>query len=301
MNWQTSQHNPPQNKTLLWIIIGVLTLHFLFIGVAILTHTPLSKKVFEEKPRFIVQTVPLSSPPSEKVGIAPMLIEEEAEAEIAENEPHLESPKVIQPSKPLAPKPVKKPLPPLKKEAKLKTPPVKKSEPVKKVQHPPKAPPVNKALEKALKEEKEAQEKKLKLISEAQERIAKIGKNRDKSLPQDTAASQVSAIPHAVTSLTIDELEPANGLKLSDKEQSYRDEIAGRLKLLLRLPQYGAVKVKMTLDKLGKVVNVTVLHAENQENKKHIEKTLPTLTFPSPGHQFGTSDTYTLTITLRNE
>lgn len=221
-------------------------------------------------------------------------------------------PKAPKAKAPIAPKKAAKP-----KEEKIK-PAVKKIVPIKKVDTTPKTPPIDKATleqqktkeaetkalieqqKQALIEEKAANQKKLELLAEAQERIAKIGKNRDKGAAQSTTTTSINATPRSITSLQIDGLASSDGPQLSDKEMSYRDEIAGRLKLLLRLPQFGAVKVKLTLNRLGKVVKVNVINAESNENKKHIEKTLPTLTFPPYGSQFSDEE-YTLTITLKNE
>ena len=88
---------------------------------------------------------------------------------------------------------------------------------------------------------------------------------------------------------------------MGDHEVSYRDELANRLKLLLRLPEYGEVKVKLTIERSGKIAKVLIISSESSANRKYIEKTLPGLTFPQFGTRFGDVDQYTFSITLGNE
>jgi len=138
------------------------------------------------------------------------------------------------------------------------------------------------------------------LLSQAQERIAKIGQSRDKVTTNKLAALSESSIPATITSLHVDAVS-SGSTPLNDREITYRDELASRLKLLLKLPEYGEVKVKLTLGRAGKVVKVEVLSAESTINRKHIEKTLPNLTFPSFGTNFGELQQYTFAVTLSNE
>lgn len=150
-------------------------------------------------------------------------------------------------------------------------------------------------------EQKAAQARRQELLAQAQERIAKIGVSRDKLSPGKSPAMPVSAPPSAITTLHIDGLAGANAPVLSDREVRYRDELAGRLKLLLRLPEYGEVKIKLTLERSGKVAKVVVVSAESAINRKHIEKTLPSLTFPAFGINFTNAEQYTFVVTLSNE
>ena len=221
------------------------------------------------------------------------------------------------PKKPVEKTPPKK-ASPAKKEPIKETPPVAKK--------PPKEPVVDKAAVEAQRKKQEAEEarrvverekkaadqkkrdaeeqaaraKQQSLVVKAQERIAKIAQTRDKLSP-GSSDGMSAIVPHAITSLQIDAMPAVDGPKLSDREVSYRDELAGRLKLLLRLPEYGEVKIKLTLDHMGKVVKVSVSHSESELNKKYIEKTLPGLSFPAFGTRFGDADQYTFSITLSNE
>lgn len=140
------------------------------------------------------------------------------------------------------------------------------------------------------------------LLAQAQEKIAKITQNRDKSTSKVSGGNiSLSSLPKAITALHIDALPGTDLPQWNDREISYRDELASRLKLGLHLPEYGDVKVKMTLNRSGKIINIAVLSTESISNKKYVEKTLPALTFPSFGSNFGDAQEYTFSITLSNE
>lgn len=161
------------------------------------------------------------------------------------------------------------------------------------------------AAEKQKKREAEMMAMKMKqqkLLSQAQETIAKIDKSRDKvSLGKYSSSSNLVSSPGAISNLQIDALPEGNKQVLSDHEVSYRDELASRLKLLLKLPEYGEVKIKLTLERSGKVAKVVVVSTESAANRKYIEKTLPTLTFPAFGANFDQAKQFTFSITLSNE
>lgn len=230
-------------------------------------------------------------------------------------------PTVKQPPKPLSPPAPKEPPKPIE-QPKPKEPPKPKEAPKeapKPAAPPPPAKPTykvdlrhasQKADEEAKKFQEEQQKKKeaqlvelqrqQKLVAEAKERMAKISGSRDK-IPSK-AANSLSSVPTAITSLEVDALSvPKNAPIISQYEVSYRDELAARLKLLLRLPEYGDVKVNLTLTRSGKVDKVAIVSAESILNRKYIEKTLPELSFPAFGNNFAAASEYTFAITLSNE
>lgn len=269
--------------------------------------SPVIEKKIENQPTS--NEIPLQPPPKSPLKL------EEPKASTETPKPKAPLPKKIEPSKNPAkpPAPIKKPSISSEKPIELK----EKSKPVPKEKLPEKKPkevsPVKTAPtieEKAaaeLKKKKEQEQIALKarqkeLLAQAQEKIAKIAQSRDKVSPSKLLEGTAPALPTAITSLQIDAFSIDGGTSsLSDGEITYRDELAGRLKLLLRLPEYGEVKIKLTLECAGKVVKVVVVSAESAANRKHIEKMLPSLTFPSFGAHFGDAQQYTFSITLSNE
>ena len=67
------------------------------------------------------------------------------------------------------------------------------------------------------------------------------------------------------------------------------------------MPEYGDIKIKLTLNRQGKVTKIIVTSSASVANRQYIEKVLPSLTFPVFGAPFGDAKDYTFTITLSNE
>lgn len=147
------------------------------------------------------------------------------------------------------------------------------------------------------------------LLAKAKENLAKMSETRDK-ISQSTASSTKLAttpLPKEVSHLQIDALpigeigSVAQAGEWGVKEVSYRDEIVYRVKAALKFPDYGTVKIKLTLDRTGKVVKVETMQSESAKNKTYLERTLPTLQFPAFGQQFSGAAQYTFLITLHND
>lgn len=143
------------------------------------------------------------------------------------------------------------------------------------------------------------------LFTKAKENLAKMGETRDKissssssinleatNLPKEIGNLQVDALP-------VGEVESTGDLGI--KEISYSQEVAYRLKMTLRLPDYGAVKIKLTLDRTGKVIKVETLQSESKKNKVYVENKIPPILFSSFGQRFQGFNQKTFEITLQNE
>lgn len=167
------------------------------------------------------------------------------------------------PSKP-APVASKKPPPP-KKPAEVKKPTVVKKDPF--------------------------EERKRQLIANAQASMAKI---------RDTG-------PAKKTSSELKDLEVIESLRIDSpdivcaEDKGYYGALAARLRAGLRLPELGEVRIRLTLNRAGRVVKVETLNAESEYNKQHVEKMLPKLQFPPFGKNFGNASQHTFTITLTND
>lgn len=136
---------------------------------------------------------------------------------------------------------------------------------------------------------KKAVEKKLikdpSLVAKAKENIAKISKTSDKTNSREPSTKD-NGKPQAAS---------------GNFEAGYRDELANRLKLLLRLPEYGVVQVRLTVNRRGLVQKVEIVASESDVNKNYIEKALPELAFPPFGNNFPGNENHTFLISLNNE
>lgn len=148
------------------------------------------------------------------------------------------------------------------------------------------------AVEKARQEKIKQQE----LLQKAQARLSNI---KDARITSTTPSAPPTA--SAIDNLHIDALPLDHSKEWSVQEIRYQDELAGRLKLLLKLPEAGDVKLKLTLGRSGKVEKVEILNSQSEANRKYASEKLPTLTFPGFGMQFGTASSYAFTILLQSE
>jgi len=101
------------------------------------------------------------------------------------------------------------------------------------------------------------------LIHELQESIAKI-ENTQKT-------GVVKSKPSSTFTLHIDQ---------KDEEEHFADVLVDILHHALHLPDFGEVKIALTLRKEGSIAKLLVLKAESEENRKYLERHLPTLRFP---------------------
>lgn len=174
-------------------------------------------------------------------------------------------------------------------------PPSKPSSPPKPVAKPASKPkPVEKVAKAPAPPDKSTQEKRQqKLLKEAQERIAKIGA-REESSKQN---SLLSAVSDQIPQLQIDRREqPVEG-----KEASYCSELAQRLRLMLRLPEYGEVRLLLSLGRDGRVVSVQVTETQSDRNRSYVVDKLTGGSFPPFGSLFPGSETESFPIILGNE
>ena len=144
-----------------------------------------------------------------------------------------------------------------------------------------------------------ASERKKELLASAQKTLSKIGKSRNTHSFEKSSLAD-SNIPKHIEQLNIEEYSQADllGNAWSAKERTYYDELAHRLKNLLRLPESGIVKLKLTLKRSGKFEKLAILSSNSSANKKYIEQTLPSLSFPDFGTNFDNSPEYTFIIAL---
>ncbi len=311
------------------ISIFVIVLHGIFLCVTYVSNQNDLVKVKKSPQKLVVQTIhlkPVQIPPVINISIQEEIVEiaEAMEvasvAEVFEIEPVKEEmPIKVEPVKEVIPiklEPAKKaefkkvtpkkPEPVKKVEIVKKVDPVKKTEPIKKVESVKKIEPIKttqpinkvepkKPVDKGFEESSAKKAKQKELLSLAQQNLAKIDK-----ITVSKANSQKTILPEKIGSLSVDAVVSAESSStLNVREIGYRDELGARLKSLLKLPEHGQVNIKLTLDRLGKVMKLDVVNSGSDKNKKYIESTIKTLTFPSFQGAFKDFPEYTFSITLK--
>lgn len=212
----------------------------------------------------------------------------------------LESPIEVVKEKRTKPK-AKEPKPePAETKAEPKAEPTESKPKVKPEPKPPKTEPkpANKEKEKKTETPKKKIIKDPALVEKAKENIAKITKTSDKTTTSEAVVKEKGKSQSAAKAGKESSQETAVA---TAQEAGYRDELSNRLKLLLRLPEYGMVKVRLTVDRKGQVRKVEIVTAESETNKSYIVEALPELLFPPFGSNFSGESEHTFLISLNNE
>lgn len=82
---------------------------------------------------------------------------------------------------------------------------------------------------------------------------------------------------------------------------SYEGELIRALKRELILPEYGAVKIKLTVARRGTISKVQIISAESEKNKNVVEKMVKNIHLPSFGANFSGEGEHTFVIVLKND
>ena len=147
---------------------------------------------------------------------------------------------------------------------------------------------------KRVKEKEEGPLRKDTRAKEAQMLLATALESLGQVAPPAAASTPVKAL--APIQLRIDQAADAPA---ASAIASYEELLAGFLHASLRLPEWGEVKVEVTLDRRGGVQTLRVLSAQSSKNRAYVEKNLPSLQFP-PLERYSSSELHTLILTLVN-
>ncbi|MDP1836221.1 MAG: hypothetical protein Q8K75_09905 [Chlamydiales bacterium] len=128
-------------------------------------------------------------------------------------------------------------------------------------------------------------------LSKARESLAAL-KNQSQETPVAHSSVVIPTLAPSVASL------PQTS---GPSELSYQDDLAVRLRSLLRLPEYGDVKVSLTIDRSGKVLAFEVLQSENAANRRYVDTHLPRCKFADFGKHFVDESSKTFQLTLSND
>lgn len=296
-------------RPILLSIIWVSLCHLLFLWLLAINwhHTPKVKK----EGKLVVQTVSLkkSSAVAEKSLSTPSIspsINQPAPAIVEELRiiapPHLqeiqEPPKEVKPAeKTLKQAAANKEaqIKASKTEPKTKAQPKKKSE-IKPVDKKGKEP----AAKESAKPEKSNPQasQKEELLRQVRETIAKIDQK-----PHKTSSNTSLSLPTTLSSLAFERHQDSSSTENTGGSDllSYEEELSLRLKAWLTLPEHGSVKIKLTLNSQGQFVQMQIIKAESEKNRRYIEKRIPELSFPCFGPSLPAEKQRIFSLTLNNQ
>lgn len=132
------------------------------------------------------------------------------------------------------------------------------------------------------------------LLQELEEGIAKI--ESLSPLPKEKQGK--GSIP-ALNPLQCDTITPSKKENVQDST-SYTDLLVNTMRSMLSLPEYGEVKLQLTLRQDGTVVKIVVLNSQSKQNARYLEMILPSVVFPKFGNGPNTDQEQTFLLTFCN-
>lgn len=144
---------------------------------------------------------------------------------------------------------------------------------------------------------KEALAKQKDLVKQALAGLDKA-KNASKGAGAKGKASAAAATPSAAYGIGDNSLFDSATQGVDPAFWGYCEELVNRLQLMLRLPEYGEVKVLVTIDVNGGVKKVSIKESKSPLNKSYIEKNMPLVAFPSFGSNFPGEKDHTFYLAL---
>ena len=266
------------------ITLSVIAAHFLFFVFTLMSSSFVPKKK-EHKP-LIVKTIIPKSAVIEKKSQIPSQLQTPQASKIAAAPPPKPKAQTVAPKK----QEILKPQTQAKNKTTPKTPVIKKEPAVadKKLTAPakknPPPPPRAKISDS--------------LLQELEESIAKIETKSDKGITsKKTFASSKAFLP---TPLQIDKIA-ADDLNAEDIKSDYTDVLVRHLHQVLSLPDFGEVKIQLSLRQDGTVAKLNVIKAQSEKNKHYLETNLPSLRFPRFEGIYASKKEHTFILTFCNE
>ncbi|MES2122548.1 MAG: hypothetical protein V4492_07215, partial [Chlamydiota bacterium] len=125
------------------------------------------------------------------------------------------------------------------------------------------------------------------LLKQLQQDIEKIEQNPDKA--KDVPKGKMALpTPYA---LQID----------TASEGNYADSLLHHLHGTLKLPEFGEVKLQLTLRQDGTVAKISVLGTQSEANRKYLQQELPKMRFPRFDHELKGKHEHAFVLTFCNE
>ena len=111
-----------------------------------------------------------------------------------------------------------------------------------------------------------------KIWHEIDEALAKID---DKAYPRSQSKLDVPQVKSSPTNQI-----PFPDFESGSESGTHEETLISFLHASLNLPEFGEVKIQMTINKDGSVAKLVVLESESQKNKVYLQQHLPRLKFP---------------------
>jgi len=134
-------------------------------------------------------------------------------------------------------------------------------------------------------------------VKKAQASLAQLNKeshSTSANKTQETSAPRVelaarASVPSLASNAT------------STSRDSYEDELTQRLRMELRLPEHGEVRIALTLSRDGQVKSVEVFDTQSAANRKYVQNMVPALHFSGFGKHFPDQEARRFVLVLTND
>jgi len=90
-------------------------------------------------------------------------------------------------------------------------------------------------------------------------------------------------------------------LDCTSVESNYTDSLVKTLKSMLTLPEFGEVKIAITLNRSGRVTALKIVDSASMKNRKLVERKLKEARFSTFGSHFSGEKEHTFAIVLKND
>ncbi len=131
------------------------------------------------------------------------------------------------------------------------------------------------------------------LLKQAKEKVASM-KQADDSSVKGAKEGRVS-LPVPIDMETSQE---TSSHAVQNHMAYYNDELKKRIRLELRLPEHGDVRVKLILRRSGSVIEVEIIESNSEKNRYYVENNLPQMRFPPFGKEFKGDSEQTFNLCL---
>ncbi len=161
------------------------------------------------------------------------------------------------------------------------------------------------AKEQAERAARQEKAKKQALIDKALSSLDSSGSIESKKATVQASSSKYQgSSPSKISSLAAESLVAIDSSDVAcctPQERTYYDELVSRLKIALKLPEYGQVTLELTVNRSGSVSSVKKVKSKSKKNSDYVQKAILKLSLPSFGQNFAGENSHTFRLTLSNE
>jgi|GEM_PF-1560843 len=108
-------------------------------------------------------------------------------------------------------------------------------------------------------------------------------------------------MPSMISGLQTETAVDSTNEDLNPQELGYCEELVAQLRLKMRLPDFGEVRVELTVDREGNITQVKVLSSQSEANRAYVEAIMPQLTLPPFGKNFRSEKKHRFLLALAND